>query len=82
MSLSNPNLKAAWKWSGTRSPFSVEIGLDYTLQIVWREEKSAGEIAGQFAITFGAVSQLSVGKAAPISTRRIKKNSGLSPSTW
>ena len=27
------------------------------LQIVWREEKSAGEIAGQFGITFGAVSQ-------------------------
>ena len=27
------------------------------LQIVWREEKSASEIAAQFGITFGAVSQ-------------------------
>ena len=27
------------------------------LQLVWREEKSAGEIAGQFQTSFGAVSQ-------------------------
>lgn len=50
-------MKAAWKWSGTLSPFSEEIGLDYIRQIVWREEKPAGGIASQFGITFGAVSQ-------------------------
>jgi len=27
------------------------------LRIVWREERSADEIAGQFGITFGAISQ-------------------------
>ena len=48
-------MKAAWKWSGTLSPFSEAMGLDYIHQIVWREEKPAGGIASEFGITFGAV---------------------------
>lgn len=27
------------------------------LKLIWNDERSAGEIAGEFAITFGAVSQ-------------------------